>query len=152
MASSWCENVKRAESCEWKSSYSSSAHEEVRKRPKSRNCELFRKYYNSITKKKMLQLTQTAYDAIITLLWRQNDVVWRHNDVIFASYVRWVHEYGSGTHWGEAMYISLIDFQWYHTKNGLNDLIIHNLIMITCIRYGITFAISLPKLINVVPL
>ena len=33
------------------------------------------------------------HDAIISSLWRQNDVAtsfWRHNDVIFASCVRWV--------------------------------------------------------------
>ena len=39
---------------------------------------------------------QRAHDAIITSLWRQNDVstsFWRHNDVIFASCVRWVWSY-----------------------------------------------------------
>ena len=36
--------------------------------------------------------TQRAHDAIITPLWRQNDVAtsfWRNNDVIIASCVRW---------------------------------------------------------------
>ena len=38
--------------------------------------------------------TQRAHDAIITSLWRQNDVAtsfWRHNDVVIASSVRWVN-------------------------------------------------------------
>ena len=34
----------------------------------------------------------------------------------------------------------------------LNSLIIHHLIVITCISYEITFTISLPKLINIAPL
>ena len=36
--------------------------------------------------------SQRTHDAIITSLWRQNDVMtsfWRNNDVIIASYVRW---------------------------------------------------------------
>ena len=36
--------------------------------------------------------SQRPYNAIITSLWRQNDVAtsfWHHNDVIFASCVRW---------------------------------------------------------------
>ena len=43
-------------------------------------------------------MTQRTYDAIITSLWRQNDVstsFWRYN-VIFASYVRWASATGSG--------------------------------------------------------
>ena len=56
-------------------------------------------------------------------------------------------------HSGEAMYISMIDFQWYCTKGMVfNSLIIHHLIMITCISYEIVFTISLPKLINIAPL
>ena len=29
---------------------------------------------------------QRAHEAIITSVWRQNDVVWRHNDAIIASW------------------------------------------------------------------
>ena len=55
-------------------------------------------------------------------------------------------------HRGEAMYISVIDFQWYCTqRKGSNVLAIYHLIMITCISYEIMFTIYLPKLINIAP-
>ena len=41
----------------------------------------------------VLYAPQRARDAIITPLWRQNDVatsLWRHNDVVIASCVRWI--------------------------------------------------------------
>ena len=55
-------------------------------------------------------------------------------------------------HWDEVVYISLIDFQW--TSSGTKSyqyLLIHHSIMITCISYGKTFAILVPKCINIAP-
>ena len=51
-------------------------------------------------------------------------------------------------HSDEAMYVSVIDFQWYCV---FNSLVIRHLIMITCISYEIIFTIYLPKLINIAP-
>ena len=56
-------------------------------------------------------------------------------------------------HKGEAMYISLIGFQWTSTEIKIfNSLIIPHLIMITCISYGNTFAILVPTYINIASL
>ena len=52
--------------------------------------------YNNIVKKKnhILNIytiyTQRAYDVVITLLWRQNDVATFRCHIIFVSCVRWV--------------------------------------------------------------
>ena len=49
-------------------------------------------FYHSACKDAQPNSSQRAHDAIITSLWRQNDVAtlfWRHNDVIFASCARW---------------------------------------------------------------
>ena len=49
-------------------------------------------------------------------------------------------------------------FQWFisndivHKEMVCNGLVIHHLIMITCISYEIIFTISLPKLTNIAPL
>ena len=56
-------------------------------------------------------------------------------------------------HRGEAMYIFLLISHGIAQKEmALSSLIIHHLIIITCISYKIIFAKSLPKLINITPL
>ena len=49
--------------------------------------------------------TQQAHDAIITSLWRQNDIAtsfWRHNDVIIARMFAWCTTF-SGLQWPSLM-------------------------------------------------
>ena len=56
-------------------------------------------------------------------------------------------------HRGEAMYISVSGSNDIpHKEMVFNGLVIHNLIMIIYISYGITFTTSLPKLMNIAPL
>ena len=74
-------------------------------------------------------------------------LLWEGNTMIIASdFATEAHDYR-----GEAIYISMIDFQWFFVRKEmvLNCLIIHHLIMITCISHEIIFTISLPKLINI---
>ena len=57
-------------------------------------------------------------------------------------------------HRGEAMYISVIDVQWYCGQNEFvfNSLISNHSIMITYISYEIISTTYLPKLINIAPI
>ena len=55
-------------------------------------------------------------------------------------------------HRGEAMYIFFISYDIAQKEMVLNSPVIHHLIMITCISYGNTLAILVPKCINTTPL
>ena len=57
-------------------------------------------------------------------------------------------------HWGEVMYAFywLISSELVQKERVFFCLIIHHLIMITCISYGNIFAILVPKCINIAPL
>ena len=96
------------------------------------------------------------------LMWRHCDVLCHHFLWIVRLHAYYVIEWKgvrstslwvTVVHRGEAMYLSLIDFQWTSKKQGIFiSLIIHQLFMITCISYENIFAIWEAKYINIASL